>query len=245
MVMAAENALTPALQSSTAGTTALSPRDHTLILEAVITNHRALVRHLARQQGVTRGFIRGDATAALNSLLTVNTFRIDDRTKARIRVVLSALPSVEAGQRKLPDAARRSVREIRGDIAAARTIQDKIGALKQARIRGTYGSIGGLNTGIDIGVAILEDGQASIYNPGWVGAIMHPGQFGGLGEGLGELGDKLKDIVSGVLDVASDDAVSAVGAAAGEAATGGNAAKIAAAAVAGAVAGSVGSVLSE
>jgi len=128
----------------------LASADHTEIVKAIAENFGSLMKR-----------VRPTATEILT--VALEEPQIDDHVKSLIRRVLANLPSLEHAEKRMTFADQRMVAELRGRVAAAKTVQDQIQVLTQARHE--YPSKA---SAIDAARDILEDGAQTIYTtPFW------------------------------------------------------------------------------
>ena len=138
----------------------LTVKDHTLIMRAIMENPFQLLRQLPSKYRSKNGG-RPSGTEVLQAALQIE--QIDDYTKARIRMVLEGLPELEARQASLPEHVKRTVDDLRQQLAN-KTITEKHSLLRDAGLRSRQRG-DGLADGMEIAAQMLEDGQDSIYSP--------------------------------------------------------------------------------
>lgn len=134
--------------------------DHTLIMRAIMENPRQVLRYLPGKFKVKNG-PRPTGSEVLQAALQVD--QIDDYAKSRIQKVLEILPEIEARQASLPESVKRSVDELREQLAN-KTVAEKRAILRDPGVRSRHRE-GGLAEGMEYAARMLEDGESSIYSP--------------------------------------------------------------------------------
>ena len=134
----------------------LGPHDHTIIMEAILENVWEIAARLPQNQ-VSSGIEVLQATLAVPA--------IDRYTKSRIHLVLDELVRLEQVQDQIPDETREAVSDVMDRLEAHPSIADKIEALQQMIESGQYDEYEGMSQGMATGIAILRDGEKTIYRP--------------------------------------------------------------------------------
>jgi hypothetical protein len=119
-----------------------------------------VLRYLPGKYKVRNG-PRPSGTEVLQAAVQVE--QIDEYTKSRMRKVLEILPEIEARQASLPDAVKRSVDELREELAN-KSIAEKRMLLRDSGVRNRHRE-GGVTEGMEVAARMLEDGEATIYSP--------------------------------------------------------------------------------
>lgn len=172
----------------------LTVKDHTLIMGALMSNPLQVVRHLPRKYKTKKG-IRPPGSVVLSSALQVK--EIDRATKARIRMVLKALPKFERGVDRLSTTQKQTLQELRKLLARRRTIDDKCRVFRNPRLLNRHLD-DGLAHGMETAARMLEDGRRTIYSPD------HP-FFKWGSRGSGASGSTAREVTFG--DLADTDGV--------------------------------------
>jgi hypothetical protein len=134
----------------------LGPRDHTIIIEAIIHNASEIAALLPQNQ-VSSGIEVLEAAYRVPN--------IDAYTKSRIRLVLDILPRVERAQEQAPEETRQALSDILDRLDAYGTVTGKIEALQSMVDSGQYEAHEGIPQGLVAGIKILRDGERTIYAP--------------------------------------------------------------------------------
>jgi hypothetical protein len=134
----------------------LGPRDHTLIMQAVLGNVPAIVARLPQNQ-VSSG------REVLEAAIQVP--EISAYVKSRMRMVLGFLASVMEAQESLPSETREALTEVFARIEEAQTLTEKIDVMQSMVESGSYDGPAGLPRGLETGISILRDGERTIYRP--------------------------------------------------------------------------------
>gem|GEM_PF-2320847 len=132
----------------------LSPYDHTIIMEAIIENICGISE-----------FLPTDTFPTSEEILDAALLQpaIDGYIKSRIRIIKGMIPMFEVDT--LPDSIITAIAEIEAKLDSCDSISEMIDTLESLKDSGGYPAV--LVTGIDFGIAILEDGNGTIYNPEW------------------------------------------------------------------------------
>lgn len=134
----------------------LGPHDHTIIMQAILTNVQTIVARLPQNQ-------QSSGLEVLRAALTVPG--IGSYTKSRIRLVVNELARLERAQCEIPDETLQAMGEVLDRIDACPTVADKAEALQGMIESGRYDGYAGLSQGMATGTAILLDGEKTIYRP--------------------------------------------------------------------------------
>lgn len=134
----------------------LGAHDHTVIMEAILGNVGEIAARLPQSQASSEMDV-------LKAALAVPA--IDRYTKSRIRLVLSWLARLQRVRDQIPDETRQAISDVLERLEACPTIADKTEALQQMIDSGQYGAYEGLPQGMAAGVAILRDGEKTVYAP--------------------------------------------------------------------------------
>lgn len=140
----------------------LTPHDHTLILQAIIRNMPAVVRHL-NLEGITPEN-RGERV--LRAAIEVP--EIPSNVKERIGIVLRVIPALNEAARKESPSDREAVAYVAWRLQPLQTLPDVIRELEQLREAKIAGlSRPALQIGLTTAIRILRDGRETIYNPAY------------------------------------------------------------------------------
>jgi hypothetical protein len=138
----------------------LTPKDHTLIMKAILDHPFQVFKHLPENYKVKGGAPSGQVV--LQAALEVE--EIDRQTKERIRMVLDLLPQLEEAQAAAPGRLKDALEDLRQNLANKSTTE-KLRVLRDQGQRSRFREAGGLEEGMEMAARILEDGQNSIYSP--------------------------------------------------------------------------------
>ena len=134
----------------------LGPHDHTIIMQAILSNVREITARLPQNQ-------ESSGLEILQAMLTVPA--IDRDTKSRIRLVITELARLEQARCEIPDGTLQAMDEVLDRVEACPTVVEKAHALQDMIESGRYDAYGGLIQGMATGSAILRDGEKTIYRP--------------------------------------------------------------------------------
>lgn len=134
----------------------LGPHDHTIIMEAILRNVQEIAARLPQNQ-VSSGM------EILQATLTVPA--VDRFTKSRIRLVLDWLNRLEQAQGRIPGETLEAMSDVMEQLEAYPSLTEKTEALQHMIDSGQYDIYEGLTQGMAAGIAILRDGEKTIYRP--------------------------------------------------------------------------------
>lgn len=137
----------------------LTPKDHTLIMKAILDHPFQVFKHLPENNKVKGSNPSGKVV--LQAALEVE--EIDRQTKERIRMALDLLPQLEEAQAAAPGRLKDALESLRQNLANKSTTE-KLRVLRDQGHRSRFREAGGLEEGMDVAARILEDGQNSIYS---------------------------------------------------------------------------------
>lgn len=101
----------------------------------------------------------------LNAALEVPA--IGNSTKSRISIILDLLPELEEWLAEIPDETWQAIEEIMSDVEELGTVPATIDVLQEAIDSDQYDGYEWLPEALEFGIDLLDDGEDTIYNPGW------------------------------------------------------------------------------
>jgi ABC-type transporter Mla subunit MlaD len=134
----------------------ITTHDHTRAIQAIFENSREIMRNL-----------RPTPAQVLQAALAVNA--IDASTKRVLRQTLAALPGLEQAQQHVPPRLRERLTDLEHALVSTQTVEQTCAVLEGAHHREvTSDEEAAWNKGIEVALAILEDGKETIYSPAFV-----------------------------------------------------------------------------
>ena len=140
----------------------LSVKDHTLIVQAIMDHHQAVLAQIDVKKHL-QNKTHPSGKEVLEAALQVD--KIDPGTKARIREVLKGLPALRKAGQHVPDGDKKVIAEIADHLKKARSAPEVLEILRGLRKANTEAKRETLAAGIDGAILLVEDGAATIYSP--------------------------------------------------------------------------------
>jgi hypothetical protein len=108
-------------------------------------------------------------TPTVEELLTaaLDVPAISDSTKDRISIILDLLPSLDGWRDDVPNGTLQAIDTVMSYVEEAGNVTAAVGVLQDAVDSGEYDSYEWLPEALDFGIDLLDDGEATIFNPGW------------------------------------------------------------------------------
>ena len=108
----------------------------------------------------------------LNGLLDVEA--VGNSTKETIEIILDLLPTLEDWLSEIPDETWQAIDVIMGNVTELHTVDATTDALQDAIDSGEYDDYDWLPEALQFGIDLLDDGEDTVYNPGWAPYLGDP-----------------------------------------------------------------------
>jgi hypothetical protein len=143
------------------GSIVMNAGDNTRTMGAVIQNAGSI--------HISSAIVTIMTTPTVEELLTaaLDVPAISESTKDRINIILDLLPSLDGWRAKVPAETLQAIDAIMSDVEEAGNVTATIGVLQDAVDSGDYDGYEWLPEALDFGIDLLDDGEATIFNPGW------------------------------------------------------------------------------
>jgi len=136
----------------------LTVRDHTRVIQALM-KHSEELGPLFERRSATGGDPSVAALVALRRMPGVAPSLV-----RKIGAVIKCAPLLKAAARKVPAKVRAEARRLMTAVHAQKGVRAKLRYLRRVKASGQHAQQPGLAVGVDVAIAILEDGMATIYS---------------------------------------------------------------------------------
>lgn len=136
----------------------LDPRDHTIIMRALMEHPFDVLRQVPNLSRDSRP----SGQQALEAALHVDAIGVD--VKARIRRVLDVLPAIEEAKANAPANLKQALDNVRVQLAGT-SVDEQRRVLRDRELRQRHREVPGLSDGMELAAEMLADGSDSIYSP--------------------------------------------------------------------------------
>jgi hypothetical protein len=92
---------------------------------------------------------------------------VSNSTKVRIAAIVNLLPQLDGWRGSVPSETSQAIDEIMNGVSGFANVTATAGFLQDAIDSGDYDSDEWLEDALDFGIDLLNDGEDTIYNPGW------------------------------------------------------------------------------
>jgi hypothetical protein len=187
-------------QSKQSSPIALTAHDHTIIIEAIFKEALPLLAELGVIRDRSRRVTPDELLAALRKVTT------DEEVGDAVDRAITVRKTFAGAEDQIDQDSKARIAKLAAQLDEAGTVDAKIGVLQSA-IAKSSGRNEAYTIGLQIGITILEDGRATIYNPDFYVTVLGP-----------SVGGEIARSTAG--GIAQSDVTTGVGTAVGAAAVG-------------------------
>lgn len=137
---------------------ALTVRDHTIVMEALLSHPLELVKALNSEPKDNVP----SPEKALRALLQLRA--VDDYTKSRIALVLKTLPLIERARASAPEEIEEAIAALSQKLKG-QSVDRQLEVLQDSGLRSKFGSVPGILEGMNLAADVLVAGRDTIYAP--------------------------------------------------------------------------------